>query len=105
MSFYLEGLKMMPDGTSRSRRLGEYWTHDEAVAAAKHLIDSFLLHEHLLHVTQGITPQQLLARYRSDAEQPCVLRSNQSSTNVSAFNHLEYATLRCAEICNGGNKH
>ena len=101
MSFFVDGITKTPEGKLRARRIGEYWTHDEAVAAAQQVIDAFLYHEYRQTAGHGITAEKLLALYRRTGEVPCVLRKSESSTNVSRFNHVEYAARRCAEICGG----
>jgi hypothetical protein len=101
MSFFVEGVTQVPDGKTRARRIGEYWTHDEAVAAARQIIDAFLYREYRLAAGRGITAEKLLAHYRGAGEVPYILRDSETSTNVSSFNHLEYAARRCAEICGG----
>jgi hypothetical protein len=104
MSFFIDALRKLPDGKTTARRVGEYWTHDEAVAAAKHLIDTFLYHEILKTASHGVTPESLLARYNAAGEQPMILRDSESSTNVSRFDPAKYATQRCQEICGGAKK-
>ena len=103
MSFFVEGITTTPEGKRRARRIGEYWTHDEAVTAAQQTIDAFLFHEYRQAAGHGISAEKLLAQYRRTGEVPYILRSSQTSTNVSSFSHLEYAAKRCAEIC-GGDK-
>ena len=98
MTFYVQGVTMTPEGERRVRRVGEYWTHDEAVAAAKLLIDTFLFHEYRQGVGHDISREKLLDLYRRTGEAAFVIRDKESSTSVSAFNHLEYAAERCAEL-------
>lgn len=103
MAFFVDGITTTPEGKIHARRIGEYWTYDEAVAAAKHVIDTFLFHEYTQTVSRGVSAKQLLSQYRRTGEVPFVLRKSETSTNVSRFDHLAYAAKRCAEIC-GGNK-
>ena len=104
MAFFIDALSKLPDGKTTGRRVGEYWTHDEAVAAAKHLIDSFLYHQFMEGAAHGINAEQLLERYKARGEQPVILRDSESSTNVLSFNPLKYAAQRCSEICSGAKK-
>lgn len=99
MSFFIDALRKLPDGTTTGRRVGEYWTHDEAVTAAKRLIDAFLYREFLEGAGRGIAAEALLERYKAHGEQPMILRDSDSSTNISRFNPLTYASQRCREIC------
>ena len=101
MAFCIDALFKLPDGKQSARRVGEYLTHDEAMAAAKHLIDSFLFREFRDHAGKGITAEALLEIYAARGERPLVLRLGGSSTNVSKFNALKYAKARCEEICGG----
>lgn len=103
MPFFVEVISKTPEGKTRARRIGEYWTHDEAVAAAKHIIDTFLFHEYRQGAGHGISAKQLLAKYRRSGEAPLILRNRKTSTDVSRFDHLEYAAKRSAEICRGEN--
>jgi hypothetical protein len=104
MSFFIDALRKLPDGTTTGRRVGEYWTHDEAVTAAKRLIDAFLYREFLQSAAQGIGAEALFERYKAGGEQPMILRDSDSSTNVSRFNPLTYASQRCSEICGSAGK-
>ncbi len=99
MSFFIDALRKLPDGKVTGRRVGEFWTYDEAVAAAKHLIDSFLYHHLVEKAAHGVTAEMLYEEYRLHGEQPVILRDSDSSTNVSRFNPLTYAKQRSAEIC------
>ncbi len=101
MSFCVDTLFKLPDGTPSARRVGEFWTNDEAIAAAKHLIDSFLFREFRDHATRGIRPEELYEIYAQRGERPVILRLGGASTNISKFNALNYAKARCAEICGG----
>jgi len=57
MSFFIDALRKLPDGKVTGRRVGEFWTYDEAVAAAKHLIDSFLYHHLVEKAAQASPPR------------------------------------------------
>jgi hypothetical protein len=101
MSFYIDALSKQADGRTTARRVGEYWSHDEAVAAAKHLIDACLFREYRNAVARGITPEELLELYAARGERPVILRQQkgETSTNISRFDAQSYAEQRCAEIC------
>jgi hypothetical protein len=99
MSFTVDAITMTAAGTTRGRRIGEFPTHDEAVAAARQIIDAFLYREYRRGVAHGATAEKLLALYKRVGEKPLVFRKSETSTIVSQFDHLEYAAKRCAEIC------
>lgn len=101
MSFIVDGITTAPDGKIDARRIGEYLTHDEAVVAAKQVIDAFLFREYRQGAGHGITAKKLLAQFRRGGEVPLILRKSEASTVVSGFDHLEYAAKRCAELCRG----
>ncbi len=101
MSFYIDALSKQADGKTAARRVGEYWSHDEAVAAAKHLIDAFLFREYRDAVARGITPEELFEMFTARGERPVILRQQKgdASTNISRFDAMSHAKQRCAEIC------
>ena len=104
MSFFIDALRKLPDGTTTARRVGEYWTHDEAVTAARHLVDTFLYHEFLKYAAHGMAAEALFEHFMAHGEQPVILRDTESSTNVQRFDAKAYAKQRCAEICGGAKK-
>lgn len=95
MTFFLEGLSKYRDGDSQVRRLGEYQTLEEAIAASKRTIDEFLLRE----FKPGVTAAQLYTQYQGFGEVPCIFRDDGVTMSIPGFNHWQYATARCAEIC------
>lgn len=99
MSFLLDAVRKRPGGGVTARRVGEYWSHDEAVAAARHLIDTFLYHEFLPEAAHGITPAELYARFEARGEMPLILRARESVTSVQRFDPAAYAQARCRELC------
>lgn len=104
MPFIIDAIFKLPDGKTSGRRVGEYWTHDEAVAASKHLIDSFLFREFRDHAAKGISAAELQEQFRLRGEHPVILRQGGDSTNVSRFDATSYAKQRCEEICGGTPK-
>ena len=99
VAFCIDALFKLPDGKPSARRVGEYPNSDEAMAAAKHMIDSFLFREFRDRAGKGITADALYAIYTEQGERPLILRLGGASTNVSKFNALKYAKARCEEIC------
>jgi hypothetical protein len=99
MTFFVEGLTISLDADRQVRRIGEYSTLDDAVAAAKLVIDEFLAGE----FAPGMPPARLFARYQSAGEVPIIFRDDDDKTmNVSYFNHFEYALARCADLAMPG---
>ena len=101
MSFIVDAISTGPEGRIDARRIGDYRTHDEAVTSAKQVIDAFLFREYRRGAGHGITAQKLLAQYQQSGEVPLILLNSEATTFVPAFDHLEYATKRCSEICAG----
>ena len=95
MTFFVEGLSKYRDVENQLRRIGEYETLEEAVAASKRAIDEFLLREH----KKGMTAEQVYAQYRGFGEVPCIFRDDGQTMSIPGFNHWQYARARCDEIC------
>jgi hypothetical protein len=100
MTFFVEGLTSSLEPARQVRRVGEYAALEDAVTAAKRVIDEFLVRE----FAPGMPPAQLFARYQSVGEVPIIFRDDDDKTlNVSYFNHFEYALARCADLAAPGN--
>ena len=97
MTFYVEGLRGHTEPESKVRRIGEYETIEEAIAAAKRLVDVCLRRDY----QAGMEPGMLLARYKEQGEHPYIFRDDAATFNVPGFNHLNYAMTRSTEICSG----
>ena len=95
MAFYVEGLSKYREPENQLRRIGEYATLEEAIAASKRAIDEFLLRD----FKAGMTSAQLYAQYQGFGEVPCIFRDDGMTMSIPGFNHWQYATARCAEIC------
>jgi len=99
MTFIVEGVILannVNEANDQVRRFGEYKTLDDAVSAAKRLVDDFLMRE----FKPGILPSMLFASYQNFGEVPYIFSDEDDKTmNVSAFNHFQYALARCSEIC------
>ena len=105
MAFYIDALSKLPDGKTTARHVAEYYTYDEAMTAAKLMIDSFLFREFRDHAVKGITAVELFDLFKARGESPVILRKgSDSSTNVSRFDATTYAMQRCKEICGGTPK-
>jgi hypothetical protein len=95
MTIFVEGLSKYGGAENQVRRIGEYETVAEAVAASKRTIDEFLLRE----FRAGVTAEQLYAQYQGFGEVPCVFRDDNQTISIAGFNHWQYAKARCGEIC------
>ena len=95
MTFFVEGLCKFREVEKPLRRIGEYATLEEAVAASKRAIDEFLQRE----FKEGMAAVQLYAQYQEFGEVPCVFRDDGLTMSIPGFNHWQYADARCLEIC------
>ena len=97
MTFYVEGLRGHTEPESKVRRIGEYETIEDAISAAKRLVDVCLRRDY----QPGMEPGMLLTRYKEQGEHPYIFRDDAATFNVPGFNHLNYAMTRSTEICSG----
>ena len=97
MTFVVEGLSQRLDRQEKVRRIGEYQTAAEAVAAARSAVKAFLHRE----FKPGMDAEMLLSVYRLNAEHPYVFRDDGDTFSVPGFNHDQYARICAAEICSG----
>lgn len=74
-------------------KLGEFDSADEAVAAAKKIVDEFLESNH----KPGQSAEELLAAYKSFGEDPWI-SGGDAGRKFSAW---DYAEQRCQEMCGG----
>ena len=99
MSFIVDVISKSAGGKTQGRRIGEYWVYDEALAAAKRVIDNFLYHEYIESAGHGITAEKLLNQYLRKGGVTLILHNTERSTSVPSFNHCKYAAKRCVELC------
>jgi hypothetical protein len=99
MTFLVEGLTSSLEPARQVRRVGEYAALEDAIAAAKEVIDQFLMREFV----PGMPPAKLFARYQSAGEVPIIFRDDDDKTLNVTFNHFEYALARCADLAVPGN--
>jgi hypothetical protein len=74
--------------------LGEYNELKEAILAAMQVIDHFLSIEY----SYGISSDELFEKYRTKGVVPYIFGGLAMTTQISGFNHFEYAGRRCKEI-------
>ena len=95
MAFVVEGLSVARDINEQVRRIGEYQSLEDAIAAAKQVINDFLASES----RPGMPFKRLFARYQYYGEVPYIFRDDDSETvNVPEFNHFQYALALCADM-------
>ena len=94
MDYYVGHLTKERDGSSAGRHIGNYPTLDAAIKAAQTMIDSFLLSNY----QPGMTEAELFAIYKNSGEVIFILSGEDYTTNISSFNHFQYAELKCHEI-------
>jgi hypothetical protein len=96
MTFFVEGLCVAREAVNQVRRIGEFQSLGDALAAAERAINDFLVRE----FQTGMTPSLLFARYQCDGEVPYIFRDDGEKTlNLPGFNHFRYALSRCNELC------
>jgi hypothetical protein len=82
---------------SKTERVGEFSQFNEAVAAAKQVVNAAL---DRIYVA-GTTAPQLLAQYEQLAQAPYIFRDDDATMNANSFNHFLYAKTRSEEMCGG----
>lgn len=95
MSFLVEGVNKNLEPKQQVRRIGEYGTVEEAIAAAKRTIDEFLQRE----VKPGMEARALFTRYQDQGEYPFIFRTEDRTISVRGFTHAAYAMSRATELC------
>lgn len=83
----------------RSWKLGEFATYQGAVAAAKKLVDNYLLENY----KPGMTAEVLYRGYTGFGDDPFILGEGPGK-GPKEFSAWDYAKLRCKQICNPGPK-
>lgn len=72
---------------------GRFATAEEAVTAARKIVDEYLARTH----TPGMTAAALYSSYKSFGEDPFIVAPGESVQ----FSAWDYAEARCVEICAG----
>ena len=98
MSYVVEGVNKNLEPDRQVRRIGEYETVEEAIAASKRTVDEFLSRE----MMPGMEAKTLFARYQDKGEYPFIFRNEDRTINVRGFSHAQYAMARATELCAGG---
>ena len=95
MDYFVGCLIKQHDGSSAVRHIGDFPSLEMAIKTAKVLVDSFLLSKH----QPGMTAAYLFSVYKNGGEVPVIFNGDDHTINVGSFNHFQYATLKCKEIC------
>jgi hypothetical protein len=77
---------------SERYELGSFASLEEAIKAARAMVDSFLSAEY----HPGITADELYKQYMTFGEDPFIIAPEQNGVSFSAW---EYAKGRCQELC------
>ena len=97
MTYFVEGLTTIREGESTVRTVGQFETLENAVRAAQQVIDEFLSRKFVI----GMTAAVLFANYHKYGEVPYIFSDDDRTMKVRGFNHLNYATDRCAVLVAG----
>jgi hypothetical protein len=97
MKFLLSVLHRTDGAADSARRIDEFERLDDAIAAAKQVVDGLLDRAYVA----GMTSAQLLAQYRELGETPYIVRDDEETINAGSFNHFKYAKTCSERICAG----
>ncbi len=95
MDYFVGRLTKDRGGSRTVRHVGNFQTLEAAIKAAKILVDDFLLSKH----RPGMTATDLFFIYKNSDEVPVIFSDADFTISVGSFNHFQYATLKCSEIC------
>ena len=95
MRFVLSVMLRHGDRGNSVQHVGDYARQEDAITAAKQVVDAVLMRTH----AAGMTAPELLERYRAAAETPYISRDDEGTMSAGSFNHFQYAKSRSEEIC------
>jgi len=95
MDYFVGSLTKGRNGSRAVRHIGNFDTLGAAIKTAQTLVDNFLLSKH----QPGMTAADLFSIYKNSDEVPLIFSDADFTINVGSFNHFQYATLKCSEIC------
>jgi hypothetical protein len=95
MTYFIEGVSKHSEPEPEVRRVGEYRTVEEAIAAAKKLIEEFLRAE----FKRGMAAGKLYSLYKERGEHPFIFQDQAKTFNVPGFDHEGYARTLATELC------
>jgi hypothetical protein len=97
MKYVLTVLQGASGAGGAVRHVGDFDRLDQAVAAAKEVVDEVLGRAY----ENGMTATQLVDKYRALGELPYISRDDEETMNAGAFNHFQYAISRSDVMCGG----
>jgi hypothetical protein len=97
MKFLVEGVSKALEPDAQVRRIGEYETVEEAIAAAQQVVDEFLRQK----FRPGIDAMSLFRLYQAQGEYPFIFRTDDRTINVRGFSYAFYAMERATKMCGG----
>jgi hypothetical protein len=97
MRFTLSVLCRGAEAPTTVRTVGVFDCIEDAIVEAKQVVDATLGRIYVA----GMTPAELVDRYREAGETPLMSREDEQTVNASSFNHFQYARARSEEICGG----
>ena len=97
MTFLVEGVSRHLEPKDQVRRIGEYATVAEAIAAAQLTVSEFLLRE----FKTGMDAKSLFSLYQAQGEYPFIFRTEDRTISMRGYSHAQYAMTRAGEMCAG----
>ena len=95
MTYFVEGLTNVHGGEGNVRRIAECETLEDAIRTSQQVVDEFLIARR----DDGMTATDLFSEYRKFGEVPFIFVDGDVTVNVTGFNHLHYAMIRCGVLC------
>jgi hypothetical protein len=95
MDYFVGRLTKGRNGSRSVHHVGNFHTVEAAIKTAQTLIDNLLLSKH----RAGMSAADLFLVYKNSGEVPVIFSDADFTISVSSFNHFQYATLKCNEIC------
>ncbi|MGH8635226.1 MAG: hypothetical protein ACRET7_14000 [Burkholderiales bacterium] len=95
MTYFVEGVSKHLEPEPQVRRIGEYETVAEAIAAAQKAIAEFLRGE----FKRGMSVRKLFSLYEERGEHMFIFQDEARTFNVSGFDHADYARTLAAKLC------
>ena len=92
MTYLVEAIRRLDTGEKQVRRVGEYGTRTEAIQAAQHVVDAFLLDAH----RAGMSAAELYMAYETAGEAPVIFNDRDGMQSSIWFDYAEYARFRIA---------
>jgi hypothetical protein len=95
MDYFVGRLTEGRNGSRSVHHVGNFQTVEAAIKTAKTLIDNLLLSKH----RPGMSAPALFLIYKNSGEVPVIFSDADFTISASAFNHFQYASRKCNEIC------